>query len=149
MRIIIIVLTVFISSANCTNSNSRKEVAANLENSFNDSNKSNLEAFPIIKFEKELHDFGLIQQGEKVSYTFKYKNIGTGDLFIKDASASCGCTVPKFSREPLASGESGEIEVIFDTHSRSGNQSKSITIWTNCQPDKIKLRIKAEIPLTR
>ena len=146
MRINIIAFIIFIGGLNCTNSSfNKKESTVNITNN----TTAETDNLPIIKFEKEIHNFGLIQQGEKVSYTFKFKNIGSGDLIINDASASCGCTVPKFSREPIGSGESGEIEVIFDTHRRSGNQSKSVTVWTNCEPNKIKLRITAEIPIER
>lgn len=100
---------------------------------------------PIIKFEKELHDFGRIYQSEKVSYTFKFKNIGLADLIIKDAKATCGCTVPEFSKEPIPSGGEGEIEVTFDSNNRVGRQVKTITVWTNCQPDQNKLEIVTEI----
>jgi hypothetical protein len=100
---------------------------------------------PEIKFEKQQHNFGIIQQGEKVTYSFKFKNIGLADLIIKDAKASCGCTVPKYSREPIASGEEGLIEVVFDSNGRMGKQLKTITVWTNCQPEQIKLEIVSEI----
>lgn len=100
---------------------------------------------PVIQFEKTEHDFGIIMQGEKVSYTFKYKNIGNSDLIINNATASCGCTVPHFSREPIAPGQSGEIEVVFDSSNRSGRQTKNITVWSNCQPNQVVLRIFTEI----
>lgn len=142
MRIIIIAIIVFIGSVNCTNINSNNTDITTSE-VYNSTN------LPIIQFEKKRHNFGLIQQGEKVSYTFKFKNIGTTDLIIKDATASCGCTIPKFSRKPIESGKSGEIEVIFDSSQRSGMQMKSVTIWTNCEPNKTKLLITAEIPFVR
>jgi hypothetical protein len=100
---------------------------------------------PIIQFDKTEHDFGIILQGEKVSYTFKYKNIGNSDLIINNAKASCGCTVPHFSREPIAPGQSGEIEVVFDSGNRSGRQTKNITVWSNCQPNQTILKIFTEI----
>lgn len=103
------------------------------------------EGTPIIKFEEVEHDFGQIFQGEKVSYIFKFKNIGSADLVIKSAAASCGCTVPKFPRDPLAPGESGEIEVIFDSSGRHGKQLKTITVWTNVNDEQLKLKITAEI----
>lgn len=100
---------------------------------------------PEIKFEKQQHNFGIIQQGEKVTYSFKFRNVGLADLIIKDAKASCGCTVPKYPREPIASGDEGLIEVVFDSNGRTGKQLKTITVWTNCQPEQIKLEIVSEI----
>ncbi len=100
---------------------------------------------PKIQFDKTEHDFGIIMQGEKVSYTFKYKNIGNADLIIKDATASCGCTVPHYSKEPIAPGETGEIEVIFNSENRTGRQTKTITVWSNCQPNQSFLKIYIDI----
>ena len=66
-------------------------------------------------------------------------------LIITSAHASCGCTVPEFSKEPLAPGQNGYIKVLFDTSGRSGMQSKSITIESNASNNIVILRIKAEI----
>lgn len=100
---------------------------------------------PIIHFQKEVHDFGIIIQGEKVAHRFKFKNIGKSNLVIKNATASCGCTVPSFSQKPIAPGEEGEIEVVFNSANRSGRQTKSITVWSNSQPNQNKLAIECEI----
>ncbi len=56
---------------------------------------------PVIEFEKEIHDFGKVIQGERVSYGFKFKNTGRSDLVISQVKTSCGCTVPKFTKEPI------------------------------------------------
>src|ERR1044071_2967893 len=53
---------------------------------------------PVLEFENDTHDFGTITQGEKVSYSYKFKNTGNGDLLIRSAAGSCGCTVPEWSR---------------------------------------------------
>lgn len=100
---------------------------------------------PVAQFNKVEHNFGIILQGEKVAYTFKVKNIGASNLIINNAKASCGCTVPRFSQEPIAPGSEGEIEVIFSSEGRTGNQLKTVTIWTNCQPNTHKLTIISEI----
>ena len=104
---------------------------------------------PVIKFEETAFDFGPIIQGEKVSHTFKYKNTGGSNLIIHSAKGSCGCTVPKYSEEPLAPGESGELEVVFDSSGRKGNQRKSITVLANTQPSKTVLIITAEIVIPK
>src|SRR5688572_17002528 len=48
---------------------------------------------PVLKFNKESHDFGTIVQGEKVSFAYTFKNEGSGSLIIRSAQGSCGCTV--------------------------------------------------------
>ena len=100
---------------------------------------------PQISFDDESFNFGTIAQGEKVSHTFKFRNIGDGPLQITDVTTSCGCTASKYSLEPVAPGESGTVEVIFDSYGREGKQLKSANVWTNCGDKPVKLQIYAEI----
>lgn len=100
---------------------------------------------PLIVFSAESHDFGDISSGEKVSFTFSYRNEGNANLIIKSASASCGCTVPKWSKEPLPPGEKGLIEIVFDSSGRSGRQMKTITIRSNAEPSIKMLQITANV----
>jgi len=102
-------------------------------------------SLPVVAFNTTDRDFGIVIQGEKVTHTFKYKNTGGTDLVISSASASCGCTVPKWSKEPLSPGKEGEVEVIFDSSGRSGKQHKTITLLTNAQPNKVVLTITCEV----
>jgi hypothetical protein len=117
----------------------------NISNPIVANNPADASGLPKIQFENVEHDFGIILQGEKVSHSFKFKNTGKQDLIVKDASASCGCTVPKFTSQPIAPGEQGEIEVVFNSANRTGRQVKTVTVWTNCQPDQVKLQITSEI----
>jgi hypothetical protein len=98
-----------------------------------------------IIFTEYEHLFGKVTEGEKLSNVFSFKNEGTGSLIISAATASCGCTVPKYDRKPIAPGESGSIEVIFDTSGKSGMQTKTITVRSNAKPPVTLLRIKAEV----
>ncbi len=98
-----------------------------------------------IRFEKTEHNLGRILQGEKVGYNFIFTNDGDASLVIMDASASCGCTVPKYSREPIAPGEKGSVEVVFDSSGRMGQQSKTVTLKTNGKVQIVYLTIKADI----
>jgi len=98
-----------------------------------------------IRFEKTEHDLGRILQGETVGYNFKFTNEGESALLILEAQAGCGCTVPRFSKMPIPPGESGEIEVIFDSSGRMGQQTKFVTIITNARESKVDLIIKADI----
>ena len=109
------------------------------------SEKVDKDKLPQFKFNHTDHDFGVIMQGDKVSYTFKYENVGGSDLIITSAKGSCGCTVPKYSREPLAPGEEGTVEIIFDSAGRKGKQNKKVTILANTQPSDTKLYITGEV----
>ncbi len=139
-------LAVLIALSACNNSNQSEAISSDLISNPISANKSNKTGdLPIAQFNKTDHDFGIILQGEKVAYTFKVINIGKADLIINNAKASCGCTVPRFSKTPIKSGDEGEIEVIFNSEGRSGKQLKTLTVWTNCQPNTHKLSIVSEI----
>lgn len=100
---------------------------------------------PVITFEKIEHDFGTITEGENVGTIFRFTNTGDAPLIIGSAATSCGCTVPKFSNKPVAPGESGTLEVVFDSSHRSGKQTKTISVRSNAEPQVIVLRITADI----
>ena len=100
---------------------------------------------PKITFEKDKHDFGKITAGEKVSYSFKFKNTGGSDLVISSAKGSCGCTVPDYPKAPIAPGAEGKIDVVFDSSGKSGKEQKSVTVVTNGDPASAALTISAEI----
>ena len=86
---------------------------------------------PVMTFESKSHDFGDVKQGEKVSYTFKYKNTGTDTLKIDNVVSSCGCTVPNSYEKVVAPGSSASITVQFDSKDKSGVVNKSLTILSN------------------
>ena len=91
-------------------------------------------AMPKMKFEKDLFDFGKISQGEKVSFSYTFTNTGDADLVITSAQGSCGCTVPTWPKEPIKAGETGKIDVVFDSNGKSGKQHKKVTIVANTTP---------------
>jgi hypothetical protein len=99
----------------------------------------------IITFTEYDHNFGMVKEGEKVGCIFTFTNTGTSDLVIKSASTSCGCTVPKYSRKPVHPGESGTLEVVFNTSGINGYQIKSISVNSNAITPVVVLLIKAEV----
>jgi hypothetical protein len=84
-----------------------------------------------LEWVKTTHDFGEIVQGTKAKHTFTFINKGTVPVMITNASASCGCTVPNYSKEPVAPGAQGSVTAIFDSSGKSGNFAKNITVTTN------------------
>lgn len=97
------------------------------------------------EFKETAWDFGTIVEGESVEHTFKFKNVGKGDLIISNCSASCGCTIPQWPKEPIAPGEEESIKVVFNSAGKSGAQTKDITILANTNPVKTLLQIKVMI----
>lgn len=101
--------------------------------------------FPEFKFEETTHDFGTVKEGDIVNYTFKFTNDGEAPLVIKNATTSCGCTVPHWPKEPIAPGEEGKIEVSFDSKGKPNQQTKTISITANTQPTITRLTIKGMV----
>ncbi|MBK7132897.1 MAG: DUF1573 domain-containing protein [Bacteroidales bacterium] len=98
-----------------------------------------------ISFREYEHDFGKVSEGEKIAYVFTFENSGTTDLVIKSASSTCGCTVPKYDTRPVSPGKGGNLEVVFDTSGRSGQQTKTITVKSNASKPVVLLKITAEV----
>ncbi|MHC1731763.1 MAG: DUF1573 domain-containing protein [Bacteroidales bacterium] len=99
----------------------------------------------MITFNNPEHDFGKVKAGEKVGCIFTYTNTGDADMVITSASASCGCTVPKYDKRPVPPGGSGTIEVVFDTAGREGIQTKTVVVQSNAENNLVILRIIADI----
>ena len=95
---------------------------------------------PDMKFDEEDHDFGNIEQGEKIDFSFKFTNTGKADLIINNCTASCGCTIPNWPRQPIRPGESSYIEVQFDSNNKQNEVTKEITVSTNCDPAVRKIK---------
>lgn len=98
-----------------------------------------------IKFDKEEHDFGTLLQGEVVSYSFHFTNIGNMPLIISEVGSSCGCTVGDYPREPIAPGKTGDIKVTYNSAGHHGFQSRFLTVMSNTNPAKTTLRIKGTV----
>jgi len=99
----------------------------------------------IITFDEVEHDFGKIDEGERVAYIFAFANTGDADLVVTSVITSCGCTASKYDNKPISSGRKGSVEVVFDSSDRSGLQTKTITVQSNAKNKFIILRITAEV----
>ena len=100
---------------------------------------------PVMSFAVSEHDFGDIKPGSVVRHTFEFANTGKSPLLIENATASCGCTTPSWTKEPIAPGAKGTIEVQFDSHGKSGLQNKTVAIRANTQPGVTSIMIKANV----
>ena len=100
---------------------------------------------PVLQFEKTEHDFGTIKEGQKVSFTYKFKNTGEAPLIIQNAQPSCGCTAPDWTREPIPAGGTGFVKAEFDSKGKPGIQNKTITVTANTWPKTMTLKFKASV----
>ncbi|MBL4670458.1 MAG: DUF1573 domain-containing protein [Flavobacteriales bacterium] len=100
---------------------------------------------PFFEFVEEIKEFGTITQGETVSMTFRFRNVGQSNLIISSAQGSCGCTVPEWPKEPIKPGEEGKINIIFNSTGKQGLQNKTITLIANTIPNTKVIAIKGEV----
>lgn len=100
-----------------------------------------------IKFDKTTHNFGTFSEKEpKVTCSFTYTNVGDQPLVINQAVASCGCTVPEYTKEPVKAGEKGEIKVTYNGAGKfPGHFKKSITVRTNGAVEMTRLYIEGDM----
>jgi hypothetical protein len=97
-----------------------------------------------IVFESDVVDYGEVAHGADGVRKFKFKNTGDDVLIIARVYSSCGCTIPKKPEAPIQPGESGEIEVKYDTK-RVGPIRKTITVYSNASEVPHALKIKGTV----
>ena len=108
-------------------------------------NIKRIQSYPILEFVEKEFNFGAITDGGKVEHIFKLTNIGKSDLLIINATATCGCTVPTWTKSPIKPGDTGEIKVIFDSTGKLGQQQKFINLVTNTEPGNESISFKAQV----
>lgn len=92
-----------------------------------------------MKFMTEEHNFGNIPEGPAVSTDFEFKNIGKEPIVLSGVQASCGCTTPTWTKEPVLPGKMGKITATYNTQGRPGNFVKTITINSNVGSKVVKI----------
>lgn len=102
---------------------------------------------PEIKFDKTIHNFGTFSEKTPVqTAVFAFTNIGKAPLIINQAIASCGCTIPSYTKEPIMPGEKGTVKVTYNGKGKfPGHFKKSITIRTNGKVEMVRLYIEGDM----
>ena len=102
---------------------------------------------PEIKFDKTVHNFGTFSEKTPVqTAVFAFTNIGKAPLIINQAIASCGCTIPLYTKEPIRPGEKGTVKVTYNGKGKfPGHFKKSITIRTNGKVEMVRLYIEGDM----
>lgn len=100
-----------------------------------------------IKFDKLTHNFGTFSEKDPVvKTTFTFTNVGNQPLIINQAVASCGCTVPKYTKQPVQPGQKGQIEVTYNGLGKfPGHFKKAITVRSNGKVEMTRLYIEGDM----
>mgnify|MGYP001950157074 FL=1 len=97
------------------------------------------------KFKTETIDYGKVAKGSDGVRVFEFTNVGDQPLIVTDVKSSCGCTIPKKPKGPVAPGEKGQIEVKYDTQNKVGPIRKTVTVYSNADEPVKALKIKGEV----
>ena len=101
---------------------------------------------PVMSFEVTDHDFGQVkEEGGPISHEFEFTNTGNAPVIISNVRASCGCTTPSWTKDPVAPGEKGKVVAQYNPNNRPGAFRKSITITSNADPSNQVLYIKGSV----
>ncbi len=135
----------FTSCKNSTKSSDKVAETAKTEQATPAAKDASSTEYPEITFEEAMFDFGTINEGDVVTHVFKFTNTGDAPLKVLKARPSCGCTVPSWSKDAIAPGESGEMTVKFNSNGKHGHQNKSVSLTTNTKNGREVLRFKANV----
>lgn len=151
------IVAVALVAVSCQSSskNIREEAAANVQNAVQPANQATAQTpqqptvptgpTTTMTFSETEFDFGTVSEGEKVSHVYKFTNTGNEPLILSDAKGSCGCTVPKWPREPIAPGQTSEILVEFNSKNKSGARNQKVTITANTNPPQTFIYLKGQV----
>ena len=102
-----------------------------------------------VRFDEEIHDFGTIRDGEKVTHRFSFTNTGDKPLILSNVRGSCGCTVPEWDGDPIPPGETGSLTVEYDSRNKGSADgkvdTKFVTVTANTTPSTHRLTIRANV----
>ena len=101
---------------------------------------------PNAQFKNKEHDFGTIKEEiGAVTTSFEFVNSGDAPLVLQRVAATCGCTTPQYTREPILPGDTGKIDVRYSTIRRPGNVRKNVRVYTNVPDSVFVLTIKGRV----
>ncbi|MFY7671498.1 DUF1573 domain-containing protein [Tenacibaculum sp. MEBiC06402] len=138
---ILVLAVAFSSVISCKKGNAAAKVKQENVTQANQRDKEISQGAPEIAFDKEVYDFGTVEEGFVVETSFKVTNTGKSDLVITDAKATCGCTVPTWPKDPIKPGATAEIQVKFNTAGKPNKQSKTVTLTTNTSKGQEQVKV--------
>lgn len=102
-------------------------------------------AQPVLEFEESSFDFGEVVEGTKATHEFTFKNTGNEPLVLQNVRASCGCTTPSWTKDPVLPGQKGKITAVYNSQGRPGVFNKSITVTSNAVKPSLVVSIKGQV----
>ena len=144
-------MTAVVSCGSSDNSNNKvsdtEAHAANMDLEERASRDSAAKSMPAttVEFDAQTYDFGTAKEGEVLKHTYTFKNTGANPYLISNVHTPCGCTEPVYSKKPVMPGETGSIEVHFNTQGKVGkNTNRPVTIYGNTEKE-IVVTFNAEV----
>lgn len=101
--------------------------------------------FPVMAIDSPSVDLGTVTEGDTIMHVYNFKNTGNMPLVLSNVNASCGCTTPSYSQEPVAPGERGFITVKFNSKGKEGKLNKTVTAYANTKPADNTVSFKIEV----
>lgn len=98
----------------------------------------------VLKFKGEKHDFGKVEQGKPVTHTFEFVNTGNQPVVISNAQASCGCTTPEWTKDPILPGKTGYVKATYNA-AAMGQFNKPVTVYSNAETPTVVLTLTGEV----
>lgn len=98
-----------------------------------------------LKFKTDNHDFGKVEEGTQAVHKFEFTNVGNEPVVISNVQASCGCTTPSWTKDPVMPGKTGEITASYNSTGRPGVFNKTITVTSNAKTPSVVLSLKGEV----
>jgi len=100
----------------------------------------------VISFDDKTHDFGKVNEEDgKITYVFNFTNRGNSPLVVNRVQASCGCTTPTWTKEPIEPGKKGAVTVTYNPQGRPGVFTKTITVYSNAAEEQFVITIHGEV----
>lgn len=130
-----------------TDRNGSNEITSDMINNPNSGYENvDPDKIPVINFEAESIDFGVITQGERVQKVYKFENTGKTPLVLSSVKAGCGCTIiDNWPRQPILPGEKGEIEIEFNSEGKEGKITKTVSVVANTSPSTTMVQLTGTV----
>ena len=142
----LIILSAFcVLLISCKNPDNTGLSVSNIKNPATADGINKNETMPEFQFDDVSYDFGKVIQGEILSYTFHFKNVGKASLIISTVDASCGCTTSIPPKAPIKPGEKGEITITFDSKMKNGDVISYLVVTANTYPANTVLSVSANV----
>jgi hypothetical protein len=98
----------------------------------------------VLKFKSEKHDFGKVEQGKPATFSFEFVNTGNQPVVISNAQASCGCTTPDWTKDPILPGKTGFVKATYNA-AAVGPFNKTVTVYSNAETPTLVLNLTGEV----